>query len=176
MAAALAFLLRNWRLVLFGALAAALVLSWRSDAEHLRERDQARAATAAEQAAHRATVDQYQKAAAIAAQRDAENRARVTAAQAAINERISDDHQVRVERSAASYWRLRDQADAYRRGADDADVSAAREATCRAYAATSCDELPALLKAAQDNTDQLVALIAWAEEQAAVPADDGATP
>lgn len=165
-------LVRNWRAIGAAALIAAIVALALVDATHVRQRNEARAGWAGEQAAHRRTVDIYTAAAAVAAKRDAENVARVSAAQHAITERITDDFQDRLADSNARYQRLHDQAEAYSRGAGTADVSAARDATCRAYANTSCDRLPGLLKAAQDNTDQLVGLIAWAQAQAAVPVSD----
>ena len=52
--------------------------------------------------------------------------------------------------------------------AADPDLSAVTDAACRAYAGADCAGLPAKLKAAQDNTDQLIALQAWVAGQAVV--------
>lgn len=172
MVAAILLAARYWRAVIGVALLAAIAALLVVDAGHRRERDRAVVALSAEQAAHRQTVLNYQGAAVLAGKRDAETLARVTGEQIAITERITHDYQARVDDSTSRYERLREQADAYSRSANDADVSAAREAACRAYAATACDRIPALLKAAQDNTDQLLALIAWAKAQGDVSVAD----
>lgn len=158
----------GWRAIAAGVLVTVVFALLALNALHVRQRDGARAALAAEQQAHRLTVANYQAAATIAAKRDAETLARVTLEQAAITERITGEYQDRLDDSVAAYERLRASAEAYSRGTGDADLSATREAACRAYAGTSCEALPALLKAAQDNADQLLALIAWAQAQGEV--------
>jgi hypothetical protein len=155
----------NWRKIVAALAIAAIVGLVVLDRVHVRQRDQARAAHAGEKYAHAITVSSYNAAASVAAKRDAQNLARVQAEQHAINERVTNEYQSRLADSVDRYERLRATAEAFARGGVTADVSAAREAACRAYAATSCDRLPAKLKAAQDNTDQLLALIAWAEAQ-----------
>jgi hypothetical protein len=139
---------------------------------HASERPQRRSAleklASQEKAAHAGTVANYRSASEEAARLDALNVIRVRREQSAITERVVHDYQNRIISADARYDRLRDQAKAYSSGGSDPAVSDAREATCRAYAATGCDELPAKLKAAQDNTDKLIALQAWASAQAAV--------
>lgn len=165
MAGALTLAVRHWRVIVGLLLLLAIAGVALMDAHHVRQRDAARAALGKERQAHRDTVANYQAAAAVAARRDADTLARVAAEQRAITERISDDYQVRLADSVARYERLRTSAAAFASGSVTADVSATREATCRAYAGTACDRIPATLKAAQDNTDQLLALIEWAERQ-----------
>jgi hypothetical protein len=72
--------------------------------------------------------------------------------------------------AATGYERLRATAAADKRRADSLGValSAAREATCQAVAATNCDAIPAQMKAAQDNTDQLERVLDWNEAQSRV--------
>lgn len=93
---------------------------------------------------------------------------RANAQRAVIDERtihaLTDDR----TRAVAGFERLRQQATAYRSAPRNPDLSAERDATCRAYAGTACDEIPARLKAAQDNTDQLLRWIDWGRAQAAV--------
>lgn len=59
-------------------------------------------------------------------------------------------------------------------GPGEADMPARLDATCRAFGAADCDglleQLPAILKAAQNNTDQLRALQAAAAFQATIEA------
>jgi hypothetical protein len=172
MMGAVVFLARWWRVAVMVALCATIVALWLANGSQQRKLDDAAQALAAERAAHGRTVDGYARAAAIAAQREAEAVARVQAQQAAITERIGHDYQVRLADSDARYQRLREQAASYSGGVVDQDMSAAGEAACRAYANAACDELPALLKAAQDNTDQLLALIAWATAQADVGVEE----
>lgn len=178
--ALVAFLLRHWRAVLVVSVLAGLVGALVLTAMRL---EQQKATTASVHAslvrakgAFDLTVASYRTAAVTAARRDAENVARVQARQAAITERAVDDYQARLADSSAAYERLRARSAAYSRSTPAADLSAAGDAACRAYAATSCDALPALLKAAQDNTDQLVALIAWSTAQGEVDVAGEVTP
>jgi hypothetical protein len=161
--------LKNWRPIVTGlalvTLGLLLVLA-KADARHWRK------VAGAEKAAHAQTVTNYRAAAVQAELADKTNVLRVKNAQAAITERITDAHQSDMAVAAARYERLRTQAAAYSRSPPAPDASAAREATCRAYAGTSCDQIPPLLKAAQDNTDQLLAFQAWAREQAALDFND----
>lgn len=168
MLGAFTFVRANWRKIVAALAVVTIVGLIALDRVHVRQRDQARAAHAAERYAHAITVSNYNAAASIAAKREAQNLARVQAEQHAINERVTDEYQSRLADSVNRYERLRASAEAHSRGTDTAALSAAREAACRAYAATACAELPGLLKAAQDNTDQLEALIAWSEGQANV--------
>lgn len=134
-----------------------------------RERDEARQQRDDTRAAFDATVVNYRAAAVQFAAIAAANVARVNAERDAINERRVHELQIARDNAAVRYRRLlATAAEADSRGAGDADLSAIAEATCRAYAATGCHELPARLKAAQDNTDQLIKLQAWADDQAAV--------
>lgn len=143
-------------------LALALMLA-RADARHwekvaqrqadLRQQDRAAMVDATRQATFDALMNVY----------------RVSAARAKIDERTI--HALDQDRTAAAaaYQRLRQQTEAYLGAPGSADLSAQREATCRAVAGTGCHEIPALLKAAQDNTDQLLRWIEWGKAQGAVP-------
>lgn len=93
---------------------------------------------------------------------------RVNAARQKIDERTIDALAHDRDAAAAGYQRLQRTAQAYLRAPGSADLSAAREATCRAVAGTGCDEIPARLKAAQDNTDQLLRWIDWGRAQAEI--------
>lgn len=96
------------------------------------------------------------------------NVTRVQMERAAITERTIHALALDRDRAAAGLDRLRQSAAAHRSAPGHPDLSAEREATCRAYAAAGCDEIPALLKAAQDNTDQLLRWIEWGAAQGAV--------
>lgn len=94
---------------------------------------------------------------------------RTRLARAAVDERTIHALTADRDRASADFDRLRDQAEAYLRSASSPDMSAQRDSTCRAVAGTSCEEIPALLKAAQDNTDQLLRWIEWGKAQAKIP-------
>lgn len=143
------------------ALSIALVLA-RADARHWHKlADNTAALRLIDQQNWRETA----RRAVLAAQLNA---ARTAAEQAAISERSIHALALDRDRALAGYDRLRAQAAAYRGSPGHPDLSTEREATCRAYAAAACDEIPALLKAAQDNTDQLLRWIDWGGSQAAV--------
>lgn len=117
------------------------------------------------------TVTNYRAAAAEAKRADAANVARVKSKQSTITERMIDAYQAKLDASASRYDRLREQAAGYlahSRSVATAGLPDTSEATCRAVAGTGCEAIPPLLKAAQDNTDQLVSLQAWVAAQAAV--------
>lgn len=146
----------------FAVLAIALLAAridarhWKGQAERisaLRERDLAEVEAAAAQAVKSAVLNAHY----------------VAQARAAIDERTIDALKNDRDRALAAFERLRANAAAHIRDTAEPDLSAVREATCRAVANAACDTIPATLKAAQDNTDQLIALIAWAKEQGAVP-------
>lgn len=122
-----------------------------------------------ERANHRATKANFRAAMDSARAAQAANLARVAQERAAINERISHDFEALRRDADARYRRLLAPA---RTGADgaagDGEMSAVARAACRAYAAAECDQLPAILKAAQDNTDQLISLQAWVAANVAV--------
>lgn len=144
--------------LLLGALAFALLDArhWKTQAENQRlrhERDLAAVEAAAARAEKSAVLNFHY----VARQR------------AAIDERKIDALNADRDRAVAAFDRLRANATAHIRDTQSPDLSAFREATCRAVANAACDTIPATLKAAQDNTDQLMALIAWAQEQGAVP-------
>lgn len=164
MTAVLYLLRRFWWAIPIAALAAMLGAA-------LIQLDRTSAKLILAHSAQAQTIAGYRLAAAQAARDDAENVASVKAEQAAINERTVDDLQTRLADSGARYDRLRAQAAAYSGRTSEPDLSATREAACVAYAATRCDQIPALLKAAQDNTDQLLALIDWTTAQANVSTD-----
>lgn len=163
------FKLPSLRLVglLTGALGlvtlAVLLMLARADARHWEKRfkgeEQARLADQAEWKAayYQATYNQVLNA----------ERARL--AQAAINERTVHALNADRTRALSAFERLQAQAHAYLRSAADPDLSSSREATCRAVAGTGCEAIPALLKAAQDNTDQLLRWIEWGRAQSEVP-------
>lgn len=153
----------------FAALAAALLFAradaahWQAQAQHWqlrRDRDLAKVEAASAQAVKSAVLNAH-----FVAQR-----------RAAIDERTIDALTADRDRAAAGFARLRAQAAAHIGHTAQPDLSALREATCRAVANAACDTIPATLKAAQDNTDQLMALIAWAKEQGAVPTAPPAEP
>lgn len=133
------------------------------------QRDAARELAEAERAAHSQTIANYRAAAVQFVLTAAANISRVAAERDAISERNVRELQAARASADARYRRLLESAaEADSRGAGDADLSALADATCRAYAGTGCRELPARLKAAQDNTDQLVALQSWVLEQSRV--------
>lgn len=133
------------------------------------DRDKWRDRAGAEKLAHETTVTNYRAAAAEAERIMAANVARVKAEQAAISERTIDELETARASADARYRRLlASAAEADTRRAADADLSAATDAACLAYGAARCDELPAKLRAAQDNTDQLIALQDWVREQALI--------
>lgn len=161
----LSFLRTYWGSLLIGAIVGGLgglLLLAKADARHWEK------VAGQEKAAHVQTVANYRAAAVEAARLDAVNVSRVKAEQAAITERISDEYEDKLSNAADRYDRLRAKAAAYLGSPAPADVPDTRDATCRAVAGTGCDAIPALLKAAQDNTDQLIALQAWTRAQAAV--------
>lgn len=150
------------------AIVAAGVQSCRLD-RAVDQRDAARELAKGERAAHGQTIANYRAAAVQFALTAAANVSRVAAERDAITERKV--HELQIARAAADarYRRLLETAaEADRRGAGDPDLSAIADATCRAYAGTGCDQLPARLKAAQDNTDLLIRLQGWVLEQSRV--------
>ena len=134
---------------------------WRANS-HLRD------GIKAERAAHAQTVANYRHAQEEAEARQKANLVRVAAQRKAENERSKHELETYRADADARYDRLLASAKAYRGIPQSPDVSAAVEAGCIAFAATPCAELPAKLKAAQDNTDQLVALINAVETQGKV--------
>jgi hypothetical protein len=162
---ALEWALRNWRMVLGGLMAAGLLIYaaiQHSSAVHWHKvADQTKAA-------FDTTVANYRAAADEAKRLDATNVARVKTEQAAINERTVNAYETKLADSASRYDRLRAQASGYLGRPSPTGLPDTREATCQAVAGTGCDAVPALLKAAQDNTDQLVALQGWVREQSVV--------
>lgn len=133
------------------------------------QRDKAKLLAAQTQAAFDQTVADYRAAAAEAERIQKANLARVKAERDAIDERTINDLKTARDASDARYSRLlASAAEADSSRAADPDLSAVTDAACVAYGAARCDELPAKLKAAQDNTDQLIALQAWVAGQALV--------
>jgi acyl-CoA synthetase (AMP-forming)/AMP-acid ligase II len=163
------FAWRHWKLILGAMMIAALVVMLNI---RTHQRDKARQLAKETQAAFDTTVANYRAAAEKARADDLANVARVTAQQQAITERVVDEYQDRIASADARYERLRGSAEAYRGSVREPDMSAAGQAACRAYAGTECDAIPALLKAAQDNTDQLLALQDWTRAQALVEVSD----
>ncbi|QVJ07687.1 hypothetical protein L7H23_01290 [Sphingopyxis sp. BSN-002] len=133
------------------------------------QRDKAKLLAEQTQAAFDQTVADYRAAAVEAERIQQANLDRVKAERASIDERTIHDLKTARDASDARYRRLlasAAQADTSR--AADPDLSAVTDAACLAYGAARCDELPAKLKAAQDNTDQLIALQAWVAGQAVI--------
>jgi acyl-CoA synthetase (NDP forming) len=132
-----------------------------------------------DQAAFAKTVADYRTAADEAARLDKANVARVQTEQTTITERTVHDYQAQLATSADRYERLRAQAAGYLSHPSSAQAAGLpddRETTCRAVAGAGCDAIPPLLKAAQDNTDQLVALQKWVAGQSAVNFGNEANP
>lgn len=157
--------LKHWRAALsalgFAFLGIALMLA-KADARHFRK------LYAGEQAAHAQTVLNYRLAAEQARASAYANVDRVKTEQATITERVTNERQSKLVAANDRYERLRAQASGYlsRPGAEG--VPDSRETTCRAVAGTDCDAIPALMLAAQNNTDQLIALQDWTRAQADV--------
>lgn len=120
------------------------------------------------------TVADYRAAVVEATRIDKANIARVQGEQTAITEKVSNDYENKLADSASRYDRLRAKADGYLSRPSPAGVPETRDTTCQAIAGTDCENIPTLLKAAQDNTDQLIALQAWVTAQSQV--DVGNTP
>jgi len=162
---AIPFLLKNWKLLLGGLAVGILGISLmfaKMDARHWhKQADQTKAAFDRTVANYRAAADEATRLAVA-------NVARVKSEQTAITERTIDAYQTKLADSASRYDRLRAQASGYLSRPSQAGLPDTRETTCRAVAGAGCDAIPALLKAAQDNTDKLVSLQAWVSQQAAV--------
>lgn len=155
--------------LLLGLIVALFVLSSRIETRTI-ERDNARAETKAEKAAHAQTVANYRAAAEVARQEADRNVARVKAEQAAVTKGTVDDYQKRLDAVDARYERVRAQLAARTdfSSPDLAPVSVASDATCRAYGGTDCDGLLAKLAIAERQAENLVALRAWVRGQANV--------
>lgn len=123
----------------------------------------------AERVAHQQTIFNFKKAQADAEAIQTQNLLRVAQAYTDINERKENALKADRDSAVAGYKRLLANAESYRSAPGNAEMSADADAACIAYSATRCAELPAKLKAAQDNTDQLVALIDYVKSIAAVP-------
>lgn len=134
------------------------------------ERDNARAQVRMEQQAHAETVKNYRAAAAFAQEAADRKVARVTAEQAAITKRTSDDYQARLADVDARLLRARAQIAARTdlRSTNLAPVSIASAATCEAYGGGDCDALLAKLAIAERQAENLVALRQWVRDQARV--------
>ena len=122
----------------------------------------------AERAAHRQTVTNYLEAAKRAEMAQKANLARVKNEQEQISNERVEALEERLAVGQSRYDRLRAQSEAHSRRTAEAGMSAASESSCKAHAGTACENLPALLKAAQDNTDTLIELQKWVKDQASV--------
>ena len=129
----------------------------------------------AERAAHAQTVANYRLAQKLAEAKQVENLLSVAQAYTDINESKENELKSDRDRAVDGYKRLLAKAASYRSAPGNADLSASTDAACIAYSGTRCAELPAKLKEAQDNTDQLLALIDWAKSVSAVPTSPGET-
>jgi len=127
----------------------------------------------AERAAHVQTVANYRAAQKTAAAIQEHNLLRVAQAYTDIFERKENALKSDRARTVDRYERLLANAESYRSAPGNAEMSAATDAACIAYSGTPCAAIPAKLKSAQDNTDQLVALIDWVQSVAAVPTSPG---
>ena len=127
----------------------------------------------AERAAHVQTVANYRATQKTAAAIQEHNLLRVAQAYTDIFERKENALKSDRDSAVARYKRLLANAESYRSAPGNADMSAATDAACIAYSGSPCAAIPAKLKAAQDNTDQLVALIDWVHSVAAVPTSPG---
>ena len=127
----------------------------------------------AERAAHVQTVANYRAAQKTAAAIQEHNLLRVAQAYTDIFERKENALKSDRDSAVARYKRLLANAESYRSAPGNADLSAATDAACVAYSGSPCAAIPAKLKSAQDNTDQLVALIDWVQSVAAVPTSPG---
>lgn len=156
-------------LIIAGLATTVFVLSSRLDLRTM-ERDQARGQVKVERHAHAQSILNYRKAAAAALVAADRNVARVTAEQAAITERRTNDYQDRLDAVDARYRRVRAAlaARADLRSTDLAPMSIASEATCIAYGGTDCDALLAKLRIAERQAEQLVGLQAWVRDQSKV--------
>lgn len=162
---AASFVWRHWKLFAGAAVAGVLIvllLIARGDTRHYK------ALWQQEQTAHQLTIANYKAAAAEAERMDQANIVRVTKEQTAITEKVTNDYQSKLADSADRYERLRAKASGYLSHPASPGVPTSPETTCRAVAGTDCENVPTLLRAAQDNTDQLVALQAWVRAQSAV--------
>ena len=165
MTAILAFILPRWKWFVGGLAVALLVtvaLVWREESRHYEK------LWTAEKTAHALGIANYKAAADEAARLDKANVDRVTKEQTAITEKVTNDYQSKLADSASRYDRLRAQASGYLSHPASPGVPTSPETTCRAVAGADCENVPTLLKAAQDNTDQLLALQAWVTAQSAV--------
>lgn len=133
------------------------------------ERDDWQSASRLWERALKLTEINYRNAAEQAELKQQANIAAVKAQQGRINERAEDELEDSRRDADARYKRLlATKAATDPRGTGSAEMSAFAESTCIAVAGTGCDGIPPLLKAAQDNTDQLLALQQWAREQGEV--------
>lgn len=144
-----------------GVLLLLLVLA-KADARHWHKRAEQEAA------AHQLTAANFKAAQEAAANIAANNLGRVEMEKAKANERA--DNEIKAFRASTEqrYRRLLTQASEYRSPSGGPDLSADAESACRAYANAGCSELPAILLAAQQNTDQLIALQNWVAETSAI--------
>lgn len=153
-------------MAVFALLAGIFYWQWDVTAGKLERERLAHAGT---KDAFRQTEANYRRASAEADRLASANIGRVEAEQTIITERTKNDYEARLAATDARYRRLLAQAAAADLGSTEAvPMSLASEATCRAVAGTGCHAIPALLKAAEDNTSQLLALIAWNKAQADV--------
>lgn len=118
--------------------------------------------------AFKQTVAGYRIAAEEAARLDKANVERVKKEQATITERVTHDYENKLADSSSRYDRLRAKASGYLSSTSPTSLPASPDTTCEAVAGTKCKNIPTLLKAAQDNTDQLLALQDWVRSQSNV--------
>lgn len=140
--------------------------------------ERAKSALAEERAAHTETkrsfditVADYRTAAAQAQLRARENSERVRVEQARLTQETVNEYKAMAAATADRYRGLQRRVaefEANTSGASGAGVSLASSAACRAYAGTDCEAIPTLLRAAEDNTNQLLALQAWVRQQSSV--------
>lgn len=159
------FLLKYWKYIVSGITLVGMIVYI---AVLTHERDSARTLAKDTQTAFDTTVANYNLAAQTATANANANVIKVKQAQDAITEKVTNDYQATIASSNDRYERLRAKTAGYLSRPATAGVPDTRETTCGVVAGTSCEAIPPLLKAAQDNTDKLIALQAWNKAQEAV--------
>ena len=159
------WLAKNWRAVLgvLGALALLLSLGWMT-----HSRNEWRSTAKDSTAALALSAERYKTAAEEALADQQAHVITVKNEQEKKTKEVIDAYETKLAVTTSAAQRLREQAAAYSRSTSGDGLSATREDTCRAFAGTSCEAIPPLLTAAQENTDQLIALQTHVKAQEAI--------
>lgn len=157
---ALLFLRRYWKYAAMAVLVAALVgQSWRLDREQSAHADT--------RAAGELLVANY-RSAAETARADAEAaRAKAAIEQQRISDEVSTDYERRLAGLRARYDRLRKDAAADNGSPGTGDLPRVPDPACQSDAGPDGAGFLAILSAADENTEKLIALQQWVREQAA---------